>query len=278
VRSLLKPRIVRVDEDNPYWISFSDLMSALLVIFILAAVALIIELTEKQKKIEKNIDQLQFAIQARKDILHEIKAELAKRKIVVDVADNDSVLRIPETTLTFASNSYAIPASDKTRDMVKLIGLTLHRAINKPFDKKINNNMRYEYLDTVFIEGHTDSLPTKKIKGNWGLSSLRAISLWELWRNNLTVSPSFEEMINASNQKIFSVSGYASSRRLELDDNTPEKRAANRRIDIRFTVKKPRLSRLEEIINQPNIENLSKINKRSKIDKLFSELEELNTQ
>ena len=85
-------------------------------------------------------------------------------------------------------------------------------------------------------------------------------------------------MTNASNQKIFSVSGYAASRRLELDDNTPEKKAASRRIDIRFTVKKPRLSRLEEIINQPNIENLSKINKRSKIDKLFSELEELNTQ
>lgn len=278
MRSLLRPRIVRVDEDNPYWISFSDLMSALLVVFILAAVALIIELTEKQNTIEKNIDQLQYAIQARKDILHEIKAELAKRKILVEVADNDTVLRIPETTLTFASNSYAIPANDETRDMVRLIGLTLHSAINKPFDKIKNNFMRYEYLDTVFIEGHTDSLPTKKIKGNWGLSTLRAISLWEFWKENLTVSPPFSEMQSASNQKIFSVSGYASSRRLELNDNTDKKRAANRRIDIRFTVKKPRIARLKEIIKQPNIVNKSKINKRSKIDKLFSELEELNAQ
>lgn len=278
MRSLLRPRIVRVDEDNPYWISFSDLMSALLVVFILAAVALIIDLTEKQNTFEKNIDQLQYAIRARKDILHEIKAELAKQKIVVEVADNDSVLRIPETTLTFASNSYSIPANDKVRDMVKLIGLTLHNAINKPFDKKKNNFMRYEYLDTVFIEGHTDSLPTKIIKGNWGLSALRAISLWEFWNENLTVAPPFSEMENASNQKIFSVSAYASSRRLKLNDNTDQKRAANRRIDIRFTVKKPRIARLKEIIEQPNIPNKSKINKKPKIDKLFSELEELNAR
>mgnify|MGYP003667330882 FL=1 len=42
----------KVDEENPYWMSFSDLMSGLLVIFILAAVALIIELTQKTKDIE----------------------------------------------------------------------------------------------------------------------------------------------------------------------------------------------------------------------------------
>ena len=36
-----------VDEENPYWMSFSDIMSALLVIFILAAVALMVQLMEK---------------------------------------------------------------------------------------------------------------------------------------------------------------------------------------------------------------------------------------
>ncbi len=33
-----------VDEENPYWMSFSDIMSALLVIFILASVILILRL------------------------------------------------------------------------------------------------------------------------------------------------------------------------------------------------------------------------------------------
>ena len=94
-------RGVRVDEENPYWISFSDLMSAILVIFILASVALIIELTETQKKIEQDIEQLKHAEQARKDIIHEIRDELAKQNITVIIADNETVIRIPETTLAF---------------------------------------------------------------------------------------------------------------------------------------------------------------------------------
>jgi len=64
-----------VDEENPYWISFSDLMSALLVIFILAVVALIIELTQTQEKIDQDIEQLKNAERARRDILYEIREE-----------------------------------------------------------------------------------------------------------------------------------------------------------------------------------------------------------
>ena len=78
MRTILRSNSRRIDEENPYWISFSDLMSALLVIFILAAVALIIELTEMQKKIEQDIDQLKNAEHARRDILHEIRDELAR--------------------------------------------------------------------------------------------------------------------------------------------------------------------------------------------------------
>lgn len=241
----------RVDEENPYWISFSDLMSALLVVFILAAVALIIELTETQKKIENDIDQLRNAEQARKDILHEIKDKLALKNIIVVIADNDTVLRIPETTLTFASDSDQIPQGKKRRDAIKTIGEILHTAINKPFNISKNGQMRFEYLDTVFIEGHTDSVPTKHHKGgNWGLSSQRAISLWEFWGKTLSVEPTFNDMQNAYAQKLFSVSGYAASRRIQTIEKTREQKAANRRIDIRFTVKRPKISELEDIVDQ----------------------------
>lgn len=271
MKSLQRPRIVRVDEDNPYWISFSDLMSALLVVFILAAVALIIELTEQKSEIEQDIDQLRLATKARKDILYEIKAELAKQKIMVEVADNDTVLRIPDTTLTFKSNSDKIPENIQTREMVKMIGLTLHRALNKPFDETKDKLMRFGLLDTVFIEGHTDSIPTKKEKGNWGLSSFRAISLWEYWEDNLSVSPPFSRMENTSGQKIFSVSGYAATRRLNLVEDTFESRAANRRIDIRFTIKQPKIAELEEIVNS------STTNGADQINRIISELNKLET-
>lgn len=53
-----KSHDVAVDEENPYWMSFSDIMSALLVIFILASVILILQLMDIQQKLEER--QVQF--------------------------------------------------------------------------------------------------------------------------------------------------------------------------------------------------------------------------
>jgi flagellar motor protein MotB len=236
-----------VDEENPYWISFSDLMSGLLVIFILAAVALIIELTEQQQKINADISEQRQATKARKAVLYEIRDELLKNKILVEIADNDTVLRIPEKTLSFSSNSDRIPTDKNTQDTVKLIGIALHNAINKKVESIDSTKMRYEFLDTVFIEGHTDSWPTKREKGNWGLSAFRAISLWDFWNKNVGLSPKFNRMANANGIKLFSVSGYAASRRTQLVEKTAAQRSQNRRIDLRFTIKSPSISELEGI-------------------------------
>jgi len=234
-----------VDEENPYWISFSDLMSAILVIFILATLALIIELTQRTQDIDAGIDELKKAEQARQDILNEVKEELAKVNIKVLIADNETVIRIPEETLSFRSGQDIIPSEMATP--VKNIGEILHGAIMK--------NERFKYLDTVFIEGHTDSVPIKfgkyKSKGNWGLSADRAITVWKLWSEALVVEPSLNELLNHSGENLFSVSGYAATRRVQLVEETAEQRAKNRRIDIRFTVKMPSIEDLEQIKSAP---------------------------
>jgi flagellar motor protein MotB len=231
----------KVDEENPYWISFSDLMSALLVIFILAVLALIIELTQRTQDIDAGIEELKKAEQARQDILHEVKDQLAKQNIIVVIADNETVIRIPEETLSFKSGQDLIP--EAMTDSVKNIGVILHKAIIK--------NERFRYLDTVFIEGHTDSIPIKFgkywSKGNWGLSADRAITVWKLWSEDIDVTPTLNELLNHSNEKLFSVSGYAATRRVQLIEKTPEQRTKNRRIDIRFTVKMPSIEDLESI-------------------------------
>jgi flagellar motor protein MotB len=206
------------------------------------------ELRLAQLKIQKDIDELKNAERARYEILQEVKQQLAHQNIAVDIVDNDTVLRIPETTLTFAPNSYDLPDNTKLREAVAAIGLALHRAVLQPFSLAEGNVKRFEYLDTIFIEGHTDSRPTNRIKGNWGLSTFRSISLWEFWEDSLNASPAFGDMENSKGQKLFSVSGYASSRRLQLDEETADQRRVNRRIDIRFTVKRPTIADLEEIV------------------------------
>lgn len=230
----------KVDEENPYWVSFSDLMSGLLVIFLLAVVALILELTEKNQKIDEGIEELKKAEQARQSIINEVKTELQKMNIVVEIADNETVLRIPEKTLTFRSGDDKIPKTKQKQEAVKNIGHVLHRAILR--------DGRYAYLDTVFVEGHTDSDGIKyRGKGNWGLSADRAISVWKAWLNNDSLTPKFDEFKNHANQRLFSVSGYAATRRIELNEFSDREKAKNRRIDIRFTVKRPKISQLEEI-------------------------------
>ena len=47
-----------VDEENPYWMSFSDIMSALLVIFILASVILMLKSLELEEQLRQR--QVQF--------------------------------------------------------------------------------------------------------------------------------------------------------------------------------------------------------------------------
>jgi hypothetical protein len=52
---------------------------------------------------------------------------------------------------------------------------------------------------------------------------------------------------NANGKNLFSVSGYAATRRYQEIEETPEQRAKNRRIDIRFTIKRPTILELEKI-------------------------------
>lgn len=237
---------VNVDEENPYWISFSDIMAGLLVIFIMASLALILELIQVQEKLQQTqtevleaIKEIAKAEQVRRDILYEIKEELIQKNILVEVSDNDSVLRIPDEQLSFRTNQYVIP-SDKAIQMVVMeIGNALQRSITK--------EKRSQYLDTVFIEGHTDSRRSPRHMGNWGLSTFRAISIWDFWNEHLNQERPLSSLKNHDGHPLFSVSGYAETRPINFTESTEAELRQNRRIDVRFTVKRPTIHQYEQV-------------------------------
>jgi len=246
-----------VDEENPYWMSFSDIMAGLLVIFVLAAVALILELTQKSEQWDDAIKEIAKAEQVRKDLLREIEAELNAQHIPVKISDNDTVLRIPEDVLTFRQGSFDIPSDDKYQGIALDIGKVLFTSISK--------EERWKYLDTIFVEGHTDKVPYRNIaiKGNWGLSTFRAISVWNYWNSMMEEGSRLEELNNHIGTKLFSVSGYAATRPTPCSNNgdnidDPDlcplgpldaglSLRKNRRIDIRFTVRRPALEDYQAI-------------------------------
>lgn len=281
------------EEENPFLLSFSDLMASLLAIFILALVVMMIQLHLQKQKLEKDQvsvsdleakykklieinmalektlenerkrvqEVLQGLLKSLKNIkiaqseiaaalegvgqrekslegmLKSIQKDLKKQGIEVLVAENGTVLRIPESALSFDSGKDIIP--DRYKNSADLIGATLLKALN--------NNENRKLLDTVFIEGHTDSVPNKEPMGNWGLSTRRAISLWLHWTDDpgrftkLKILKTTVREEGSIERPLISTSGYADTRPADLakagvahpiEVGNP----ADRRIDIRFTL------------------------------------------
>lgn len=227
--------------DNPYWMSFSDMMSGMLIIFILVCIALLYKLSKIEYDVNQNIIVYNKSIEERTKILEDIKNDLLNQAgIKVEITDNDSVIRIPEGSLHFDNAKFEI--KDDLKPNAEKIGEILYKSILK--------DDRWQYLETVFIEGHTDSKPMKDpnfLMGNWELSAKRAISLWKFWTENKNYGNSLKEFKNKEGKYLFSVSGYADTRRVaeEIDEEHMQK---NRRIDIRFTTKQPTIKYLKEVI------------------------------
>lgn len=233
-----KSQTANVDEENPYWMSFSDMMSALLVVFILASVILILRLLELQKELEQRkvqfeqeLVELKKAEEVRRTILDEAVEELRQRGIKVEISENHTVLRIPNELLGFETGEYEL--QPRYASTALEIGQVLDRVISK--DDRLN------YLDTIFIEGHTDNRPFPGFmgKGNWGLSTFRAISLWQFWSSALPEEQRLNRMSNQDGDRLFSVSGYGETRPVNAEQVTEDDFRENRRIDIRFTIRRP---------------------------------------
>ncbi|GAA5142481.1 flagellar motor protein MotB [Prosthecobacter algae] len=261
-------------EENPFVLSFSDLMAGLLAIFILALIVTMLELQKRkeellreQEKIKITLVELIGSLQEIQTIqtdivsaldgvsqrersltamLEGIQDDLKERGVKVIVAENGSVLRIPEQGLSFASGKYDIPPLSERN--ATAIGHALAHAL----EQEVNRRM----LDTVFIEGHTDAVPNTREMGNWGLSTYRAISLWNYWTlkpgelskmkdlNNLPMDPS------QLPRSLVSVSGYAETRSThppEIASVMKPDRPEDRRIDIRFTLAASEKKNLEDL-------------------------------
>ncbi|MEL0638497.1 chemotaxis protein MotB [Marinomonas sp. TI.3.20] len=244
---------VNVDEENPYWMSFSDILSGLLILFVLASVVLMVELMEAKQELEnkqeaftEELEMLHKAEGVRKTILHEAAELLQQRGIQVTVSENETVLSIPNDILGFDSAAFNIGPQFQSTAL----------EIGEVLSQVINQDNREQYLDTIFIEGHTDSKNFNGMmgKGNWGLSTFRAISLWELWRDSLPDALKLDGVTNRDGNPLFSVSGYAATRRAVETEITDQDYRSNRRIDIRFTIRRPSSAEYESVKNRLEVQ------------------------
>ncbi|TDA70118.1 MAG: OmpA family protein [Clostridia bacterium] len=205
-----------------YSISISDLMAALLTIFILALTYYMLSFSQATAQLMDNEDK-------RREILEKLEGDLLSRGIKVEVDIEHGVLRLPEGILFDKGQADLKPSGIHVMDVLA------------PALKTILQDPEYQgSIETIFIEGHTDSDPVRsgRFPSNWELSTQRAINTWN---KMLEMEPGLESIRNSIGQPIFSVSGYADRRPVPgAVADTENDKQKNRRIDLRFSMTPPR--------------------------------------
>lgn len=218
-------------DSGTFNLSISDLMAGLLAIFILALSYFILNFSQNTAKLTQNNI-------VREELVTSLRDDIVQMGIKVDVDEKRGILRIPEKALFFRVGHAEVDDPATVRKIGAVLLKTLKR---KEYEGKI---------ETVFIEGHTDSDPTGAgsiYASNWELSTQRAINTWNVMKSGdnkeLAELKNNVVFLNKEGQKeymheyVFSCSGYGETR--PIAPNDAMHKSQNRRIDIRFTMVPP---------------------------------------
>ncbi len=236
----------RTTTEDSFVVCISDLMAGLLSIFILTLIYYIFTYTQKT-------DELTNSYELRTQILKQIKSELYKEGIInVEINEELGVLRMPEGILFDKGRA---DIKETGLRVIKKIGPVLIDVLEK--NPKIVDKKKLISVETIFIEGHTDSVPinNSEFPSNWELSTKRAINTWKELDKS---TPGLAQLKNDKNQPLFSCSGYAATRpREDVPIKEGVDQQENRRIDFRFSMPSPK-----NVKNQQNNSPIGKVSDR----------------
>jgi chemotaxis protein MotB len=260
------------EEGENYFVSMTDMMVGVLFIFIIMLMVFALDFRTKTDVQDNAIDVAREVARKLEDLQQDVRAEISsmdrsqetRRKLLatlktqleadgmdVKIDEANGVLRLTEDAVRFdASQSVLL---DRARINVGRIARVLEKVIPAYVTCRSfagQNRCRPSVdssIETVFIEGHTDSTGARGFddRSNWQLSAERSVNTY---REIVTVAPSLRSLRNTRNEEIISVSGYASTRPIHPNDNR-EAWAKNRRIDLRFVMEVDSKQRLKQIIN-----------------------------
>jgi flagellar motor protein MotB len=255
------------DESVNYFVPMTDMMVGVLFIFILMLTAFALDFrrtTDAQEtalkvaqEVAGKLEPLQSAVreqmalldkaqQDRRELLQDIRTQLAGEGLSVQIDEANGVLRLNEDAVRFAPNHADLV--DRNKDNVGKIGRVLERVLPKyvschNWQSSACSTAGDTALETLFIEGHTDT--TGIDNSNWVLSTERAVNTY---RELIAVSPALRLLRNNRNEEVISVSGYSSTRPIDsraLRDAWDR----NRRIDLRFVMENDPRRNLEQILH-----------------------------
>ena len=252
-----------------YLASVSDLVSALIFVFIIMLAVFAYQLANVTEEQANVTDELTAADETRDLILLAIASRLEDAGIRVEVLYEQGVLRLSDNAINFPSGS-ELPVADHRANVGRLAHAIAEvvpcyassrqpaaeagHADDVPADDDNEappycqlpadssaytcRELRFPWLlETLLIEGHTDDVPVaggNRFRDNLELSSMRAATV----RRMITAcEPGVERLLNTDDYPILSTSGYGNTRPATRDPGSADD---NRRIDLRFLLEPPK--------------------------------------
>jgi chemotaxis protein MotB len=133
----------RKKEEVNYWMSYADLMSAMLMVFALLLTLVILDYKELLEKKEKEIEQV---VSVKTEIIKALTEQFKESNMAIEIDQQTGAIRFPGSVL-FSSNSSEISPKGKG---------FLDAFMPKYLDILLQKKFRSE-ISSVIIEGHTDN-------------------------------------------------------------------------------------------------------------------------
>ncbi len=254
--------------DQNYLASISDVMAALIFVFIIMLALFAYQLSNVTEEQANVTERLTASDETRDHILRELENRLEEAGMSVEVLQDQGVLRLSDNAINFPSGSEnpvvehqrnvgrlakalaeVVPCYVSSDREAMIAGSDIDPAVltteNTPLycqPTEITSTYTCEeqdypwLLETLLIEGHTDSIPVagdRRFRDNLELSSMRAATVY---RMITACEPRIERIRNTENVPVLSTSGYGYTRPATLD---PELSDYNRRIDLRLLLEPP---------------------------------------
>ncbi len=234
-------------EENPpeYWSSFSDMMSGLLMIFILFLTMTILQLNiqedllhDKEGLLQEKEDEVNRILGVRKMIVEELKKEFEDSNLQLNIDPESGSITFSEGVF-FDYDKYEIKETGKEY---------LKSFIPKYIEVLLNDNNR-EYISEIIIEGHTDN--NGSYMYNLELSQKRAFEVSKYILSNEFGQLTEEENIRL--KSILTANGRSFSNPI-LDENGSIHKEKSRRVEFKFRLKdEEMIYQMQELLGDENV-------------------------
>lgn len=204
------------EEETSYWISFSDLMASILIIFILLFVFSIVNYQQSMSEAQQRIQEL---TSTRIKIITRLQEAFEKQDINIAIDTKTGAIKLDETILFDTDKSELKPEGKKF--LKKFIPIYLKILLE---DEEIKKE-----ISQIIIEGHTDNQGGYTY--NLRLSQSRSLSVAEY-----LLSDNFKYDQKDDLKHYLSINGRSYSEPIINKDGSINKKAS-RRVEIKFRLK-----------------------------------------